>query len=139
MNSSIPSLSLDGWIDNKHMQMAKLWEYFMASEYSQTNLFNGEIASLKYLLATSNPGNNLKLKIEEALIKMYNNYFDNTVCEVNIDSTSELDKYKVYIQITCIDNNNRYYLEREIKYSNGKIEDFEKSLDELYESYVPTN
>ena len=135
MQSSIPSLTLDGWIDNKHLQMRKLWEYFMASEYSQSNTFFGNIASLKYILATELPSNSLASKIEEVLSILYNRYFDSSSVSVYIDD-KELNKYKFTIAITCTDENNEYYLNRELVYSNGKIETYESLLDDLYDQYV---
>ena len=135
MNSTIPSLPLDGWIENKHLQMRKLWEYFMTSEYSQSNTFYGDIASLKYILAISNPRTNLVTNLESALGRLYSKYFDKVNPDVTIDGSQD-DKWIVKIAITCIDDNTSYYLNRELTYSNGKIEKYEQLLDELYDQYT---
>lgn len=135
MKSSIPSLTLDGWIENKTLQMTKLWEYFLASEYSQSNIFFGDISSLKYILATSDPKYNLITNLESTLSKLYQRYFDKAIVDVGIDANTELNKYKVYITVTCNDGGKDYKLARELVYSNGKIEKFEELLDNLYSQY----
>lgn len=135
MRSAIPSLTLDGWIENKNLQMTKLWEYFLASEYSQSNIFFGDISSLKYILATSDPKYNLITNLESTLTKLYQRYFDKAIADVGIDANSELNKYKVYITVTCNDSGKDYRLAKELTYSNGKIEKFEELLDNLYSQY----
>lgn len=136
MKSSIPSLTLDGWIENKHMQMAKLWEYFMASEYSQSNTFLGDISSLKYILASTDPKRGLVNKLESTLGKLYGRYFDQASVSVNMEAKSDDAVYKFYIVVNCRDDEKEYSLQREIAYSKGKIENYEQSLDELYEQYA---
>jgi hypothetical protein len=39
MNSVLPSLSDEGFISNKEVIIAKLFKYFLASNYSQSNTF----------------------------------------------------------------------------------------------------
>lgn len=135
MKSSIPSLTLDGWIDNKHLQIRKIWEYFMTSEYSQTNTFIGDICSLKYILATSIPEVNLVSNVEAALRRMYSKYFDNVNVDVILDQDTDITKYILKISISCVDDDQTYYLNRELAYSNGKIDRYENLLDELYGYY----
>ena len=49
MKAKLPMLNRNGWIENKEIVIDKLFEHFLASEYSQTNLLYGEVASLKFI------------------------------------------------------------------------------------------
>lgn len=132
MISAIPTLTVDGFVTNKHIQMFKLFEYFLASDYSQSNIYYGEIASLKYILAT-NPIGELQRSIENALSKLYQAYFDKAT--INTWVEEEGARYHIYIDILAEDNNKTYSLAKEVKASKGNIENYEKLLDELWEEY----
>ena len=71
MKKAIPKLSLEGFVTDKNLQMSQLYELFLASEYSQSNEFNGYITSLKYLIAQYDVRTNLKDKVKTALKAFY--------------------------------------------------------------------
>ena len=50
MVKSIPHLSTTGWMKNPELIIVKLYEYFLLSDYSQSNSYLTHIASLKYIL-----------------------------------------------------------------------------------------
>lgn len=135
MKSSIPSLTLNGFITNKDMQMGRLFTYFLASDYLQSNLFHGDIASLKWILAQDNDSYTTKALIMDNLTKLYRAYFDSV--EVNVDLKMEeepgFDNY--YVDINCTDDGTVYNLNKLIKIDGMTIVDYEENLDELYRYY----
>ena len=46
----MPSLSMDGWITSTSIKADYLISHFFVSEYSRTFLFEGEVASMPYLI-----------------------------------------------------------------------------------------
>lgn len=132
--NAIPSLTETGFITNKNLQMSKLFSYFMASDYSQSNLFHGSIASLKYLLAQNTDPRDFVTSLESTLNRLYSNYFEKVETIVDTEET-EGGIVNVYIDIKCTDNDGEYYLRREIATKEGNMVEFEKSMDELYEVY----
>lgn len=132
MISSIPTLTIDGFVTNKYIQMYKLFEYFLASDYSQSNTFSGKVASLKYILATET-SETMTSTIENQLRNLYISYFDS----VNVQTWTEVigSKLHIYIDIMAEDNDKTYTLSKEVKSTKGEIENYERLLDELWEEY----
>lgn len=135
MIGTIPTLTLDGFVNNKNAQMGKLFEYFLASDYSQSNVFYRDISSLKYLITEYKDSQELKREIENTLSKLYKRHFDNVsvlaeVKESELSSTTEL-----LINITADNDGKQYYLAKDIKQSNVEIDNYKGMLDELHEEY----
>jgi len=100
MTNAIPSLSVNGFIKDNDSIMVKLYEYFITSEYSQSNTFYGEIASLKYILQHYSGIAELKVAIRETLTTMYSRYFTSVTVDVTINETDNSTTYLVDITAT---------------------------------------
>lgn len=100
MSNAIPSLSINGFITNNNSIMVKLYEYFLTSEYSQSNTFYGEIASLKYILQHYTGLEEIKVAIREALTTMYLRYFATVIVDVTISETDSKTTYLVDMVVT---------------------------------------
>jgi len=135
----LPSLSVDGWVGNKNAQMGKLFEHFLASEYSQSNTFYGNISSLKYLIATYDDIHVLATEIEKALDKLYINYYDSVTVSVTVDDTTSDSQVDFAINIIATYNNIRYGLAKDIKESNGNIINFDNLLYDIHHTYLENN
>ena len=131
MNSVLPSLSDEGFITNKDIIIAKLFKYFLASNFSQSNTFYGDIASLNYIIANNVPDDKLKADLETTLIKLYSRYFDKVDFIATIE-TDYTDVAKVYIEGTLQDNGNTYTLSKVVAIQGSTITNFENLLDEYY-------
>lgn len=131
MNSVLPSLSDEGFITNKEVIIAKLFKYFLASNYSQSNTFYGDISSLNYIIATNTPNDKMRTDLETTLIKLYGRYFDSVDFNVNIE-TDNTDVAKIYIDGTLQDGTNTYNLSKTVAIQGSTITNFENLLDEYY-------
>lgn len=131
MNSVLPSLSDEGFITNKEVIIAKLFKYFLASNYSQSNTFYGDISSLNYIIATNIPNDKMRADLETTLIKLYGRYFDSVDFNVNIE-TDNTDVAKIYIDGTLQDGTNTYNLSKTVAIQGSTITNFENLLDEYY-------
>lgn len=137
MKSMIPTLTTDGYVTNKNIIMRKLWEYFVTSEYSQSNTFYAKVSSLKWLIASHKVSSELSRSVEDSLVALYKRYFDNVECDATIESVNNTGMYKLKIGLRAVDGEKTYHLAQELEYSNGKLDKYETLLDELYESYAP--
>lgn len=131
MNSVLPSLSDEGFITNKEVIIAKLFKYFLASNYSQSNTFYGDISSLNYIIATNTPNDKMRADLETTLIKLYGRYFDSVDFNVNIE-TDNTDVAKIYIDGTLQDGTKTYNLSKTVAIQGSTITNFENLLDEYY-------
>lgn len=138
MKSSLPTLTMDGFVTNKRLIFYKCWEYFLVNQYSQSNTFYGSIASLTYLLAAKVDPDGKAESIEIALRDMYLRYFDKVNIDVSIDDDDATSTQFVKIAITCSDNESdtKYYLAKEIENKNGEIMKLDELLTELYDHYA---
>ena len=136
MAGCIPALTIDGFITNKRLMITKIWEYFLASEYSQSNIFHGDITSFKYIMATSTPGRDLINTLESELTKLFNRYYDVVHVDVLINEDIDTGTQRVSMAVTIKEDGKTYHLSNEIAYTNGKIENFENKIDELYDMYL---
>lgn len=96
---AIPSLSADSWIFSSLRQADYVMAYFLASDYSQSYLFNRQISSFGYLVAIHN--NNIGLLISEitrALESLFGRYFNSVHVECT-DATKETNPSKVILAL----------------------------------------
>ena len=132
-NKAIPSLSTVGWTKNYNEIMGKLYIYFVISEYSQSNSFYGNIASLKYILQNHSDVEEIKLAIQRSLISMYERYFSNVDIIVDITETETTIAYALNIIATGEDGIT-YKLNKIIETdSKNTIRNLDTNIAELYE------
>lgn len=120
---ALPTLSVDGFLTTKAGIMIKLYEYFMASDYSQSNTFLGDIASMKYIAATATDINELTAMTKDALEKMYLRYFPTVVVEITpYDRPNNME---VVVDIVATDDTGvTHTLKNSIKTVNNVIVDY---------------
>lgn len=135
MANVIPSLTEVGYIDNKNLQMGKLFGYFMAADKSQSSLIPYRTQSLKAILAENLNPSSCASAIEAALKNLYGTYFDRVIVYVDQED-KDGGIVNLNIDILCRDNDGKEYrLSREIKTKEGNMVEFESSLDLLYDYY----
>ena len=135
MSNPLPTLSLDGFIQNDDIKMVKIFEHFMASDEAQSNIFEGYVNSLKYILDSSNNATDLENNISNSLLSLYRNYYDTVEVEVtvteNVDDDSEWD---ISIEITATDiYGNEYSFNRSLHNISSNIYTFDVQLAKIYE------
>jgi len=128
---AIPELSPDGFITNGPVMMLKLYEYSLSSEYSQSNLFIGSIASIKYIVSEANDSFTLDQMITEAFTRMYEAYFSNVA--VNTVVTDTDNKITVAVNIVGTDTTGKICrLDKTIYAIDNKIVGFDKFQEGYY-------
>jgi hypothetical protein len=128
----IPTLTVDGWDTNPVSQMSKLWEYYQAADYSQSNLFRGRVTSLKYTLQTQVQPELLAKAIEADIENLYGEYFDTVAPLVDVKYI-EGDIVNINIDINTTRDTNTFKLSRAIKGRKSGVIEFETKLMKKYE------
>lgn len=135
MVATVPTLTIDGFVNNKHIQINKLFLYFLSSKYSQSNTFYGNIKSLDYILATVNDPIEIKEKIESNLTSIYKSYFDNVEIVVNVDAPEYKSTINIFITGTLTDNGETYSLTKELNTTKSDVATYNLLLDSFYSMY----
>lgn len=131
MTPVIPSLTIDGWDTTPSTQMNKLFEYYQASDYSQSNTFRGKIVSLKYTLNRDIRPLVLAENIKADLNILYGCYFDTVEPDVSTKDEGN-GIVNIVINMTCIKDNETYHLARTLKGNKAGIIQYETNLKEKY-------
>lgn len=135
MSHKVPTLSIHGWIDNTLNRMNKLFEHFLASDYSQSTQLIGHVSSLKYILASTKNIIEIKNSIDKALNKLYKAYFDDVVTDVRIEEVADDTKIRIFITITITENNKVNMLKKAVESKNGNIVNWYNASDNLNNQY----
>ena len=131
MANVIPSLSVNGFTTDSDSIMVKLYEYFLTSEYSQSNTFYGEIASLKYILQSNTGLEDVKVAIKQTLTKMYSRYFKTVNVIVNINESVNSTVY--IVNITTVDQDGiTSVLDNSVRSVGDKLLNIDQTLTELH-------
>jgi len=123
LNLHLPTLDSNGLLVDPSQIVNRLFIYFERSSSKQSDLYNGNVASYRFIKEEF--GHDLeafKEQIEETLSKMYGRYFD----EVNFQITHELVNdalYQVLIKGSMSHNNETYYLNRNLTIDRKQITD----------------
>ncbi len=137
MSAALPHLSVEGFITNKNILMVKLFEHFIASEYSQSNIYIHKVASLKYLLYHYKETDELYRELTNTLTVMYKCYFETAEVHVDITDDPESSVNEITIDITTTDTNEKIYqLSKSIQEVDGKINNFDELTEEMYEGIL---
>lgn len=102
----LPTLSTDGWISNTKKKIDRLLTHFWLSEYSATETYKGNIASLPWLVQTYS--RNMR-ELENATQRTLQSYFERyfPVAKVTVvvsETTKGSNKYNINMNIEVTDN-----------------------------------
>lgn len=88
MSVQVPSLSASGWVGNISEKLDKLVGYFFVSDYSQSHLYRGNIASLPFIIKMATENQSLLIsETTKALTNLLKSYFDRV--QVDVTATAE--------------------------------------------------
>lgn len=102
MPEPVPTLSSAGFVTGIQEKADRLFAYFLVSQYSQTYSHAGQISSFpKILQEQANDPSGLNTAVRQALIDLYQGYFDSV--EVDVDTVPFPDNdSKLNIKISVI-------------------------------------
>lgn len=125
MGTTIPTLSSIGWVSTIEDKGDHVLSYFITSEYSQSVLYYGEIASLQWLVQRyGHDEGDLEQYTTETLEALMRRYFgDSTNVTVRVKERDPEKPNQLTIQFYCIirDNGREVSLGRRVEYIDGKL------------------
>ncbi len=101
----LPTLTSVGWLKNPKDIMGTLFANALVSDYSQSNIYQGTITSISYIVFThQNNIDALTTALRDQLEKYYSRYFDNTLTVETASSINSNGKYTISCNISAIAN-----------------------------------
>lgn len=134
--ATIPSLTLDGWVNNKNQQVNLLFKYFLTSEHSQSNTFHGHITSLPYILAKHTDSISIRTEVSRALNTLYRKYYNKTELNVTVTESDDDGYLRININGSLSDSYGNYDLIKELKINQADINSYNNNIDDFYHIYV---
>ena len=115
MSTVFPSLSTDGYIEDRGLIIKKIMEMFVSSFENQSNVF--PVRSYKYIVNHNEHGMEVSTKIENELGSMYEVYFDSTTVKVDYLFDEEKSIYLYSIGVVCFYQGKKYDLTKQMSES----------------------
>lgn len=82
-----PALDQQGWVTSESSIADLIFSHFFVSDYSQTQLYLGQVSSLPWILQANQDNINTAVREAESTLKSYfQRYFNNVVVEVSQSS-----------------------------------------------------
>lgn len=101
MATIVPTLTVDGFVENPAQKLLKIYEYFLTSDYSQTVTYNTYITSFVYIVREfSDDMSNLKTNLINKLNTLIGRYFDIYDVDVFINDDDSLINIGIDINVT---------------------------------------
>jgi hypothetical protein len=123
--SVIPALSQDGWVTSTAQKADYLISHFFLSEYSQSLLYAGNVASFQWIIQ-NNQGDMLKTNstLRETLRIYFSRYFSEVVVESNYVETPENSgRVRITLYVSFKDHEGKeFVLSRLVEILDTKIE-----------------
>lgn len=124
MAVQVPTLSASGWAGNISEKLDKLISYFFLSDFSQSHLYRGHIASLPYILKQCADNRSLlRSETSRVLLGFLKPYFDQVQVDVQVLAIDESkpDNINLRVDVTVTQDAVIYSVGREIQTINSKV------------------
>ncbi|MND14827.1 hypothetical protein D3C81_193540 [compost metagenome] len=124
MAVQVPSLSASGWVGNISEKCDKLIGYFFVSDFSQSLLYNGHIASLPYIIKEcAENASLLRSETTKQLTNLLTPYFDSVQVDVQVlnDDPKDPGKINLRVDATVTQDGTIYSVGKEIQTINAKV------------------
>ncbi len=93
MTATLPMLSGEGWLKDPASMMNKLFIHCYMTDYSQSNIYNGYVTSLQYILAKHGDRvAELSNDIKQSLTDYYGRYFSQVTVDFSLSKQDDPDK-----------------------------------------------
>jgi hypothetical protein len=122
----MPSLGEDGWISDHQTVAERMFGHFFLSDYSQTALYSGNVASFAKVMSGFNSYDAKALceKLKTTLERYYDRYMDDTYVEVtegvDPEYVNDFNRFSLNIYVEWKEDGNTYTLHRALEVVNGK-------------------
>lgn len=117
----LPTLTPAGWVNDITMMSSRTMDYFIASDYSQSYFYPGEVSSLPYLIRVyGHEPMELRREVQVVLMRYFMRYFDDAQVEVNVKDNID-GRYNLLIDATLVQGEKVLSLGRAISIVDSKI------------------
>lgn len=133
MTQVVPSMSLSGFVSDVPTMIDYMFAYYLTSDYSQSNLFHGNIVSLqKQIQQYQHSEIELTTRVREELEGYFKTIVDDATIDVSTDRPNPDDPNRINLRLSAvlIKDGKSYSVGRLVKTQDSKILDIVKLNNE---------
>lgn len=133
MSQVVPSLSLSGFVSDVPTMIDLMFSYYLTSDYSQSNVFNGRIISLqKQMQQYQHDEITLIQKVREELEGYFQSVVDSATVEVTtaIPNPEDPNRLNLRLSALLVKDGKSYSVGRLVRTQDAKILEIVKILNE---------
>ncbi len=120
-NATVPSLSIDGWVNTPLRSADYLFSHLFLSDYSQSYIYYTHVKSIPYLIYKNQEAiPNLIRDVKNMVDTYFGQYYDQVNCEVTANQPVGTS-VTLNIFLELIDDNVTYTLNKVIEFSDSKV------------------
>lgn len=120
----LPSLDTDGWVKTSVKVADYLISHFFLSDYSQTSMFPGNVASFAWILQRYQSDlTRIQTETQDTLTSYFSKYFKEVEVQVTeLDNPESINDHHLSLYLTFVDEAGvKHNLSRMIKYTGMKV------------------
>jgi len=124
MSAPVPTLSSSGWVVELAEKVDRLMAYFFVSDHSQSNIYEGHVVSLPYIVQSyGNDDSSIRTAIQQNLNVLLGRYFEQSTVDVTVDlPTSDTDtRMTIRVDATVTDGRYRHSVGKLITTVNSRV------------------
>jgi len=124
MAVQVPSLSASGWVGNISEKLDKLVGYFFVSDFSQSHLYRGNVASLPYIIKECTDNQSLLLSTTtKNLTNLLRPYFDRVQVDVTatVEDPSKPGEINLMVDAQVAQDGVTYSVGKQLQIINSKV------------------
>lgn len=124
MSVQVPSLSASGWVGNISEKLDKLVGYFFVSDYSQSHLYRGNIASLPFIIKMATENQSLLIsETTKTLTNLLKSYFDRVQVDVTatVEDPNKPGELTLQVDAEVTQDGVKYSVGKQLQIINSKV------------------
>lgn len=124
MTQAVATLSLAGFVTDMPTMIDRMFSYYLTSDYSQSNIFNGKILSLQRQIQAYQHDRMLLINnIREELEGYFNSVADSSTIKVTLEDPNPDDPNRLNITLAAmvVKNGKAYSVGKLIETQDSKI------------------
>lgn len=120
----VPTLTVDGFVKTIPQTCDYLLSHFFLSQYSQSNLYYGNISSLAYIIQEyGHDEQNMLLNIQSNLTTLFGRFFDSVEATANIKRDKDnAAQYGIVTELNVRRGNTTYNVGRQVNLINSVVQ-----------------
>ena len=126
----VPTMSLDGFVNDENLKIVKIYQYFLTTLKSQSVIYVDTTISYDSTIKVNITNTNAVANdLEMSLSELYLRYYTDVEVNVEVTENDESNSIGALIDIKIVKDDKSYTLSKSISIVNGKLHNLSNIID----------